>query len=113
MYNIVFLTIKSSIINKVPGIFLIITFNLGIRIVRYVHHLCSYYYDIMVMLLDIVELQQLPLLLLLKLHVRESRSRAAAAVVVCRCVPDDAICCCVFSHLIQINVVSFSLFKHD
>ena len=63
------------------------------------------------MLLAVVELQQLPLLLLLKFHVHKKCSRAAAFVVVRHRVPDDAICCCGF--FAPDSSVSFSLFDHD
>ena len=53
---------------------------------------------ILEMLLAVVELPQLPQLLL-KLRVHTSCAGAAAAVVRHR-VPDDAICCCGFLHLI-------------
>ena len=64
------------------------------------------------MLLAVVELQQLPLLLLLKLHVHKSCAGLDVATVVARHrVPDDAICCCRFFS--PDPSVSLSLFKHD
>ena len=53
------------------------------------------------MTLAVVELPQLPLLLLLKLHEHKSCAGASvSAVVVRHRVPDDAICRCGILHLI-------------
>ena len=55
--------------------------------------------------LAVVELPQLPLLLLLKLHVHKSCAGASAtAVVVRHRVPDDAFGCCCLLHLIPVFV---------
>ena len=63
------------------------------------------------MLIAVVELQQLPFLLLLKLHIRKRCVGAAAVVVVRHRVQDDAICCCVY--FAADSSVSFPLSKHD
>ena len=65
------------------------------------------------MMLAVVELPQLPLLLLLKFHVHNRSYAGAAAAVVCHRVPDDAICCRGLLHLIPalislyINTICF------
>ena len=53
------------------------------------------------MLLAVVELPQLPILLLL-LHEQNKSCAGVAAAVARRCVPDDAICCCGYLHLIPV-----------
>ena len=52
----------------------------------------------------VVKLPPLPLLLLLKLHVHRICAGAATAAVVRHRVPDDAICCCDFLHLIPVFI---------
>ena len=52
------------------------------------------------MLLSVVELPQLPLLLLLKSHAHNKNCAGAAATVVRHRVPGDAVCCCSLLHLI-------------
>ena len=62
------------------------------------------------MTLAIVELPQLPLLLLLNLHVHKNvhKSCAGAAAAVVLRLPDDAICCCGLLQLIVVFTFLYS-----
>ena len=60
-------------------------------------------------MLAVVEVKQLPFLLLLKLHVHKTCAGAAVVVVVVRHrVPDDAICCFGFLNLIPVFLFLYS-----